>query len=133
GGPVARAEPPADALDRELAGVLNAHGFTGRIEEQLEARLGRRLDPARADLGRLVFFDRLIGVKFDNTCAGCHSPVNGFGDSQPMAIGIDNNNLVGPHRRGPRNMRRTPMLLNNAFYPRLMWNSRFVALSGDPF
>jgi cytochrome c peroxidase len=30
-------------------------------------------------------------------------------------------------------MRRTPMVLNNAFYPRLMWNSRFVALSGDPF
>src|SRR5262249_43337739 len=66
-------------------------------------------------------------------CAGCHSPLRGFGDSQPMAIGIDNNNLVGPHRKGPRNMRRTPIVLNNAFYPRLMWNSRFIARSDDPF
>ena len=121
------------ALDRELAGILRGHRFTGRIEEQLEERLGRKVDAARSDLGRLLFFDRLIGIKFDNTCAGCHSPTNGFGDSQPIAIGIENNNLVGPHRAGPRNMRRTPMVLNNAFYPKLMWNSRFVALSGDPF
>jgi cytochrome c peroxidase len=30
-------------------------------------------------------------------------------------------------------MRRAPMVLNNAFFPRLMWNSRFASLSGDPF
>ena len=30
-------------------------------------------------------------------------------------------------------MRRTPMAINTAFYPNLMWNSRFAALSGDPF
>lgn len=122
-----------ESLDRKLADLLEQHGFTGRIESQLEARLGRKLDPDRANLGRLLFFDRLLGVKLDNACAGCHSPRNGFGDSQPMAIGIDNNNVVGPHRKGPRNQRRTPMVLNNAFYPALMWNSRFASLSGDPF
>ena len=25
----------------------------------------------------------------DNTCAGYHSPTNGFGDTQPIAIGIE--------------------------------------------
>jgi cytochrome c peroxidase len=30
-------------------------------------------------------------------------------------------------------MRRAPMVINTAFFPRLMWNSRFAALSGDPF
>jgi cytochrome c peroxidase len=40
---------------------------------------------------------------------------------------------VGPNRAGPRNQRRAPMLLNNVFYPRLMLNSRFASLSGDPF
>jgi cytochrome c peroxidase len=30
-------------------------------------------------------------------------------------------------------MRRTPMVINSAFFPALMWNSRFAALSGDPF
>jgi len=129
---VARAEPVAD-VDRALAGVLKGHGFTGRMQERLEARLGRKVDHDRAELGRLLFFDRILAVKGDNACAGCHSPAHGFGDSQPIAIGIDNNNVVGAGRRGPRNMRRTPMVLNNAFYPRLMWNSRFVAVSGDPF
>jgi cytochrome c peroxidase len=125
--------PGTDPLDRRLAGVLRAHGFTGRIEEQLEVRLGGKIDPARAELGRLLFFDPLLGINLDNACAGCHSPRHGFGDSQPMAIGIDNNNLVGPHRSGPRNMRRTPLVINTAFYPRQMWNSRFVALADDPF
>ncbi|MBA4066863.1 MAG: hypothetical protein C0501_24780 [Isosphaera sp.] len=130
GGP-ARADD-AD-LDRRLALVLSDAEFTGRIAEQLEDRLGRKLDRGVADLGRLLFFDRLLGVKLDNACAGCHSPAHGFGDTQSIAIGIDNNNKVGPGRTGPRNQRRTPMVLNTAFFPKLMWNSRFSADSGDPF
>jgi cytochrome c peroxidase len=50
-----------------------------------------------------------------------------------MAIGVDNNFIVGPGRTGPRNQRRSPMVINTAFYPTLMWNSRFNAPSGDPF
>src|SRR4051794_3696631 len=50
-----------------------------------------------------------------------------------MAIGIQNNNVVGRNRRGPRNQRRTPTAANAAFYPKLMWNGRFAADSGDPF
>src|SRR5207302_8612501 len=45
----------------------------------------------------------------------------------------DNNGIVGPHRIGPRNQRRTPMAINTAFFPTLMWNSRFASLSGNPF
>jgi cytochrome c peroxidase len=30
-------------------------------------------------------------------------------------------------------MRRAPMVINTAFFPRLMWNSRFASLSGNPF
>ena len=63
----------------------------------------------------------------DNTCAGCHSPTNGFGDTQSIAIGVDNNGLVGPNRTGPRNQRRSPIVINTAFYPKLMWNGRFFA------
>jgi len=50
-----------------------------------------------------------------------------------MAIGVDNNDIVGPNRRGPRNQRRSPLVPNTIFYPALMWTPRFVALSGDPF
>jgi hypothetical protein len=95
-------------LDRHLAKVLAAAGFTGKIESRLEARLGRPLDPALVDLGRLLFFEKMLGLDNDNSCAGCHSPAFGFGDSQPMAIGVDNNGIVGPNRKGPRTQRRAP-------------------------
>ena len=129
-----RGNPQGDTpLDQQLEAVLLDAGFTGRIESTLESRLGRHVDHQLADLGRLLWFDTLTGLNDDNTCGGCHSPTNGFGDTQSIAIGIENNGVVGPNRTGPRNMRRTPMIINSAFYPRLMWNSRFLSLSGDPF
>lgn len=123
---------PAD-LDTRLTHALQRHGFTGTIAQTLERRLGRPLDLRLADVGRLLWFDPIQGLNNDNACAGCHSPTHGFGDSQPIAIGIDNNGVVGFDRSGPRNQRRSPMVLNAAFYPTLMWNSRFHANSGDPF
>jgi cytochrome c peroxidase len=122
-----------DSLDAQLRWQLAQVGFTGRVESTLEERLGRPLDPRLANIGRLLWFDTVTGLNGDNTCAGCHSPTNGFGDSQPIAIGIENNGIVGPDRAGPRNMRRAPMVLNTAFFPALMWNGRFAALSDDPF
>jgi cytochrome c peroxidase len=121
------------ALDVALTALLARHGFTGRIAETLETRLGRRVDRRLANLGRMLWFDTITGLNDDNTCAGCHSPLRGFGDTQSIAIGIDNNGIVGAGRTGPRNQRRSPMVLNAAFYPSLMWNSRFASLSGDPF
>ena len=122
-----------NVLDDQLGAILRQHGFTGRIGSTLEQRLGRRINNRLADLGRNAFHDSLLGLADDNSCSGCHGAPFGFGDSQSIAIGVDNNNIVGPDRMGPRNQRRTPMVLNNAFYPALMWNSRFSAISGDPF
>lgn len=126
-------------LDAQLRAALAQHGFTGQMESQLPARLGRNLDPERVELGRLLFFDRLLslhaepGGAFGNSCAGCHSPAAGFGDTQPIAIGVDNNGIVGPDRQGPRNQRRSPILVNIAFAPRLMWDGRFFQPDDDPF
>jgi cytochrome c peroxidase len=122
-----------DPVDAALVERLQQLGFTGNIEATLEQRLGRSIDPARANLGRLLWFDTITGLNNDNTCAGCHSPTRGFGDTQSIAIGIDNNGIVGPDRRGPRNQRRSPMVINTAFYPNLMWNSRFASLAHDSF
>jgi cytochrome c peroxidase len=132
-GSAVSAEGGAERLDRQLTAALHAAGFTGRIEQSLPQRLGRPVNRQLADLGRLLWFDKSGGLHSDNTCGGCHSPANGFGDSQSIAIGVQNNNLVGPHREGPRNQRRTPAAVNTAFYPKLMWNGRFASLSGDPF
>ena len=129
--------PEREDLDVRLSATLERLGFTGRIEEtfhqRLQAALGRPIDPQLANLGRLLWFDKLHSLHQDNTCGGCHSPTNGFGDSQQMAIGVQNNNLVGPDRSGPRNQRRTPLVVNTALYPAMMWNGRFNSLAGDPF
>src|SRR3954454_8215652 len=127
------AEDRAGRLDQQLRGVLHEAEFTGRIESTLEERLGRRIKPQLADLSRLLWVDVVGGLHDDNTCGGCHSPTHGMGDTQSIAIGIQNNFVVGPHRTGPRNQRRTPAVANAGFYPKLMWNGRFSSVSGDPF
>jgi hypothetical protein len=43
------------------------------------------------------------------TRAGCHLADEWPGDTQSIAIGIQNNNLVGLGRTGRRNQRRTPI------------------------
>jgi cytochrome c peroxidase len=122
-----------NTLDEKLSAVLSHFGFTGTVGSTLEQRLGRPVDRGLANLGRQLFHDTIVGLNDDNSCSGCHSATAGFGDTQSIAIGIENNNVVGPGRTGPRNQRRTPMLLNVAFFPTLMWNSRFSSVSGDPF
>jgi cytochrome c peroxidase len=121
------------SIDGQLSRRLANAGFTGRVESPLPRRLGRPVDRRLADVGRLLWFDTVTGLAGDNTCGGCHSPTDGFGDTQSIAIGVDNNLVVGTGRRGPRNQRRTPLAINTALFPTLMWNSRFAAVSGDPF
>ncbi len=123
----------APALDAELKTALSDAGFTGTVGDSLEARLGRDLDLELADLGRLLWFDTVVGLHDDNSCGGCHSPTNGWGDTQSIAIGVQSNDVVGANRTGPRNQRRSPSIINTAFYPALMWNARFWSESDDPF
>lgn len=131
---VGRAIDEEKQLTIKLDAVLKQVGLTGKIEATLEKRLGRKINKQLAlELGRMLWFDTITGLNDDNTCAGCHSPTAGFGDTQSIAIGIHNNGIVGPNRSGPRNMRRTPIIINSAFFPNLMWNSRFASLSSDPF
>jgi cytochrome c peroxidase len=119
------------ATDRQLEAALRQAGFTGRIESTLEQRLGRPIDPALADLGRLLFFDKIGALHSDNSCSGCHAPSAGFGDTQSIAIGIQNNNRVGPGRTGPRNQRRTPVV--NTWRSSLTCGTGDSCAFGDPF
>src|SRR5258706_13478449 len=105
----------SNVLDDQLSMVLGQHRFTGTVGSSLERRLGRRIDNQLVDLGRNLFHDTIVGLNNDNSCSGCHSATAGFGDTQSIAIGIENNFIVGPGRNGPRNQRPTPMAANAAF------------------
>jgi cytochrome c peroxidase len=120
------------SLDTQLRRALNKAGFTGKAGSSIEKRLGRPVDWELAELGRLLFFDTTVGLRKDNACAGCHSPANGFGDTQSIAIGVQNNNLVGPNRVGPHRRLRatgcgsTPYLRPGPF----PWTSSPMTTSG---
>ena len=84
-------------LDSDLTAVLSAAGFTGDIEttfqDRLRENLGRPIDQKLADLGRLLWFDNAHSLHKDNTCGGCHSPSNGFGDT-PFRAALARGNVV---------------------------------------
>ena len=131
--PATAMEDHREDWDARLLRSLKSAGFTGEVQKSIPARLGRPIDDPLFDLGRLIFHDNILGLHGDNSCAGCHSAANGFGDTQSIAIGTDNNGVVGPSRVGPRNQRRAPMAANSGLYPRMMLNLRFASISHDPF
>ena len=90
-------------IDWWLQADLKEREFDGRIEERLLERLGRPIHQARAELGRLLFFDPIISLTGDNSCSGCHGPNSAFNDGNSIAIGVQNNGVVGLGRRGPHN------------------------------
>lgn len=120
-------------LDRLLGSIVGLRELSGDLEARMLARLGRPIDTRLAEAGRLLFFDPVLSLTGDNSCAGCHGPNESFNSSKSIAIGVGNNGVVGPGRTGPHNLRRAPTLINAAFYPAMMWDGRFVALSLDPF
>jgi cytochrome c peroxidase len=67
-------------VDGDLEVALTAAGFTGNIQDtfqqRIQANLGRKIDPRLADLGRMLWFDKIHSLHRDNTCGGCHSPTN---------------------------------------------------------
>lgn len=132
-GPTDILEVDGAELDARFAVHLRGHRVDGTIEQQLVAKLGRPVDDRLADLGRLLFFDRILSITEDNSCAGCHGPNVAFNDPVPISIGIENNLVVGEGRAGPHNLRRAPTVINAAFYPRLMWDGRFESVALDPF
>ena len=44
-------------------------------------------DPAKVELGRLLFFDKVLSGNRNISCATCHHPALGTGDALPLSIG----------------------------------------------
>ncbi len=71
--------------------------------------------PAKAKLGRMLFFDPILSGAKVRSCASCHNPGLSWADGQPLAVGEDQKPLP----------LRTPTLLNVAWTPRLGWDGHF--------
>lgn len=73
-----------------------------------------RIDSARAELGRQLFFDPRLSGDATMSCATCHDPSKGFGDGQALAPGYP----------GSLHFRNSPTLINATLQTRFMWDGR---------
>ncbi|HYB10769.1 MAG TPA: cytochrome c peroxidase [Alphaproteobacteria bacterium] len=78
---------------------------------------------AKADLGRMLFFDPILSGSGARTCASCHNPGLSWGDGLPRAIGENQQPLP----------RRAPTLLNVAWIRILGWDGKFPNLESVAF
>jgi len=87
-------------------------------------------NPALVDLGRALFFDKVLSGNRDVSCSTCHQPSTHGGDGLSLAVGTGGvgtgaTRLPGPGRHFvPRN---APSMLNVALtFPYLFWDGRLA-------
>jgi cytochrome c peroxidase len=78
---------------------------------------------AKAQLGRMLFFDPLLSGSGSRSCATCHDPSQSWTDHLPRAIGEAQVAIAF----------RVPTLLNVAWTPRLGWDGKFQDLEAVTF
>ena len=75
-------------------------------------------DDAKAELGKLLFFDGRLSGPGQMSCASCHVAELGWGDGRARSLGHGAHQLT----------RNTPSMLNSAFMPKLFWDGRADSL-----
>ena len=140
-------EPPvdnADPLDQMIA-LLDLQSLP-----PVSYPMNNPITPEKVELGRLLFWDPIVGGEKDMACVTCHHPGLGYGDGIDLAIGVNGTGL-GPDRtentgglvlsmpidRVPRN---APTIINSAYngltssngydplQSPMFWDSRFKSL-----
>jgi cytochrome c peroxidase len=67
-------------LDQQVRAALNGWGVVPILPVASQ-------NPAIVDLGRSLFFDRILSGNRDVSCASCHNPENHTGDGLSLAVG----------------------------------------------
>lgn len=75
-------------------------------------------NPAKVELGKILFYDPRLSTSGQVACASCHDPQLGWGDGKRVAFGHD-------RKLGGRN---AMTLWNTAFYKELFWDGRATSL-----
>lgn len=110
------------SLEQELRQSLHKHG----LEAQTVAEVA---DSAKIELGRMLFYDKILSGNKDISCASCHHPKLHSGDALALSIGVGGEGLgqkriMGEDRqRIPRN---SPEIFNRGSqeWHTMFWDSR---------
>jgi len=79
------------------------------------------ITPAKAKLGRLLFFDNRLSGDVGTSCASCHDPRQGWGDGQGVSRGY----------AGTQHWRNSQTTINSAFYTKLFWAGEVPSLEAQ--
>ena len=76
--------------------------------------------PAKAALGKLLFWDPLLSGPQDVACASCHHPENGYAEDRDLALGVTATGLGKARKQAPGSTipivkRNSPTVLNIGF------------------
>lgn len=77
-------------------------------------------NPAKVELGRLLFFDPILSGNKDVACATCHHPTHGFAENLDISIGVNGHGLGSQRAFNtpndiPFTRRNSPTVINTAF------------------
>ena len=90
------------------------------LPTEVKAPAGNPTDPAKVELGRLLFWDPILSGGKDVACATCHHPDFGYAEPLDVSVGVKGVGL-GPNRRFqpastiPFVKRNSQSILNTAF------------------
>src|SRR6478672_10669583 len=73
---------------------------------------------AKAELGRLLYFDKRLSADGTVSCADCHHPKFAFSDGRAVSTGI----------KGQKGGRSAPTVLNRAYTLAQFWDGRAATL-----
>jgi len=77
--------------------------------------------PARAELGKILFFDGRLSANGVVSCAFCHDPDHAFAATTPLSTGVN----------GKPGTRHAPTLINRAWGKSQFWDGRVPALESQ--
>ena len=113
--------PSNPSLDAQVRAAISGWGVVPILPITQQS-------PALVDLGRSLFFDKVISGNRDVSCASCHSPLTNSGDGQSLAVGTGAVMFGGTRRLGPGRdftPRNAPSLFNSALGSQYMfWDGR---------
>ena len=73
---------------------------------------------AKAELGKLLYFDRRLSADNSVSCASCHDPKYGYTDGAPVSTGM----------KGQKGGRSAPTVINRAYSLNQFWDGRAATL-----
>lgn len=74
--------------------------------------------PAKAELGKLLYFDTRLSADNSVSCASCHHPDHAFTDGKPVSSGI----------KSQKGGRSAPSVINRAYGQLQFWDGRAKSL-----